>query len=368
MSLNMVKGNALPIGVDLGSGSLKMAQLRLTDDLELLGAASAPLAGPDCEPAAGAAKTGFQDQIRTAGPLMKQVIKAAGFKTRQCILSMPASASFVQHVKIPKLPAEEVPKALQWELQGKLPFPVEDAVVRHVIAGDVFGDGEPKQEVIIVAAHRDDIDSYLKAARGAGLEPIGISIEACAVVDCFARLFRRASDSARTILYIDIGAATTQIVLSHGNQLVFARNLESGGHQLDQAVADGLKISPQQARALRSASEQTQDSAAQDELYHLLDRPLGALGDELTQCLRYYESVFRNQSVERAIFVGGQAYDKRLCQMLAQRLNLPAQVGDPLVRIRRIEGAGMAIGLDRREPQPDWAVAVGLSIGAAEAA
>ena len=68
------------------------------------------------------------------------------------------------------------------------------------------------------------------------------------------------------------------------------------------------------------------------------------------------------------VLAGGQAYDKRLCQSLAERLNLPAQIGDPLVRIGRVAGAGLQIGLDRREPQPQWAVAVGLSLGAAQAA
>ena len=88
----------------------------------------------------------------------------------------------------------------------------------------------------------------------------------------------------------------------------------------------------------------------------------------MTQCLRYYESVFRSQSVDRAIFVGGQAYDKRLCQAIAQRLNMPSQIGDPLVRMRRTDGAGVDPKLDWRNPQPAWAVAVGLSLGPTVAA
>jgi Tfp pilus assembly PilM family ATPase len=67
--------------------------------------------------------------------------------------------------------------------------------------------------------------------------------------------------------------------------------------------------------------------------------------------------------VERAIFVGGQAFDKPLCQALARRLNLPAQIGDPLVRIKRSKEATDRLNLDWRQPQPAWAVAVGLSLG-----
>ncbi|RPI58129.1 MAG: hypothetical protein EHM48_10510 [Planctomycetaceae bacterium] len=201
------------------------------------------------------------------------------------------------------------------------------------------------------------------------MEVVGVNIDACAMVECFARLFRRASDVGRAVLFVDIGAAATQVALSHGNKLVFARTLAMGGDQLEQAVADGLKISMDQARLLRRQSQVAQpDPAAQDELYRLMDRPMNMLADELTQCLRYCESVFREQTVERAIFVGGQAYDTRLCQSVAQRLNLPSQIGDPLIRVKVAPGITLHPGVDSRLPQPDWAVAVGLSLGAGSAA
>ncbi|MFB3891851.1 MAG: type IV pilus assembly protein PilM [Phycisphaerae bacterium] len=352
----------LPIGVDLGTSAVKMAQLRTGEDsAHLLAAGSADLTA--------APRKDLASRQEIIGAAIRDILRTNPFKGRKCILCIPSDSVAVQHIRTPKLSHEDLARSLGAELQGKLPFAVEDAIIRHVVAGDVYGEGDPQQEVIIVAALRETIESYLRMAGRAGLEVVGVNIEAFAVVECFARLFRRASDAGRTILFVDIGAATTQVVLSHGNRPVFARNLAMGGEQLDQSVAEGLSIPVEQARALRrDPHKMGQDSAAENELYHLMDKPLLVMADELTQCLRYYESVFRNQSVERAIFVGGQAYDKRLCQTLAQKLNLPAQVGDPLVRVGRVEGAGLDIGLDRREPQPNWAVAVGLSLGAAEAA
>lgn len=359
MSLNLSKGKMLPIGVDLGSSTLKVAQLRYLDDLTELVAATAaelPLA----------ARKDSRARLDFLTDRLREVVrnKTYGFKGPQCILSLPAAETFVQHVRVPRMSPEDTAKAVRLELQGKMPWAVHEAVIRHIPAGELPGDGEVKQEVIAVAAPRATILSYINIARKAGLDPIGVNVESCAIVECFSRLFRRNADAARTILYLDIGATTTQVVLAHGVNMVFARNLRLGGEQLDQAVADGLKISPEQGHAMRADLLDAQRNAqAGEELYRLLSKPLNIFADELMQCLRYYESVFRNQSVERAIFLGGQAYDKRLCQLIAQRLNLPAQIGDPLVRLGRVQGAGLGIGLDRREPQPNWAVAVGLSLG-----
>ncbi len=48
---------------------------------------------------------------------------------------------------------------------------------------------------------------------------------------------------------------------------------------------------------------------------------------------------------------------------LAQELGIAAQVGDPMVRMGRTSEIGLESGIDRRLPQPNWSVAIGLSMG-----
>jgi len=362
MALRFVKKKALPIGVDLGSSSVKLAQLRfIGNDVELIAAASfeVPLDSQTHPPSCS-------DSVAKQ---ISETLHINHFDGNQCILSLPAEATFVHHIKMPKLPPAETANALLIELEGKLPCPVNDAIIRHIIASEGYGDGNDKQEVIAICTPRETLDTYLAMSRRAKLDVVGVNIEPFAIVECFDRLFRRVGDEARTIMFLDMGATSTQVVMTHGSRIAFARNLNTGGQKLDEVVAEGLGIPVDQANALRQdLARGKHNLETERELYHLMDQPLAELTDELTQCLRYYESVFRNQTIERAIFVGGQAYDKRLCQTLAQRLSLPAQIGDPLARIRRLDGAGMGMGLDRREPHPGWAVAVGLSIGAQQAA
>jgi len=356
MSLKIIRGKTLPIGLDVGSSSVKMAQLRCPDGVvELLAAESAQFT-PEC-------RTDRVKRLNELTPIIRQALRSGSFKSRQCVLSLPADETFVQHVKVSKTEPREVGLAIRRELEGKLAYPVKEAVVRHIIVGDIQGEGGARQEAIVVATPRATLKAYLAAACRAKLDVAAVNIESCAIVECFARLFNRTSDTARTILYVDVGSTTTQVVLAHGRRIVFARNLAIGGDQLDQVVAEGLQIPFEEARATRiKAMRAPSDQALETELERLLASPLRRLTDELTQCLRYHESVFRRPGIERAIFLGGQAYDKRLCQWVAQRLNLPAQVGDPLVRVRRSETSTTT--LNHHQPQPGWAVAVGLSLGA----
>lgn len=356
MNVKIVKGKALPIGLDPGSSTVKLAQLQnAAGKLELLAA--------DVLEVPQTARSDLETRLAWMGGKLSSVVKSGGFRGKQCILSLPAESIFLQHVKVPKLSPEETQASVAQELQGKLPYPVEQAIVRHVVAGEIYIDGEPRQEVVVIAAPRSTLNAYIRMARKAKLDPVGVNVEACALVECFARLFRRAADAARTLLFVDLGARTTQVVLSHGPRLVFARNLAKGAEGFDEVVAKQLGTSIAQAQTMRRrlACEEA-DADAVRQMLSLLDEPLEGIAEEINQCLRYYEANFRNQRVDRIIFVGGQATDKRLCQDLAKRLNLPAQIGDPLLRVRLSEGVE---GRFADEPTPHLAVAVGLSIGAA---
>jgi len=355
-------GKNLPIGVDLGSASLKMVQMRQDEGgLQLVAAGSVEVPR-ECR----------DDPVRRMGchaRAIRALLKTNVFKSRQCVISIPAESALVNHIRIPKMPQADVPGAVQAELSGKLPFPADDAIVRYVIAGDVYADGEAKQEVIVVATAKSTVEACLAMSRRAKLDVVGVNVEPCAIVECFARLFQKGQDNGRTTMYVDIGEMSTQVVLARGTKIAFARNLSVGGRWFNQVVAEGLHVLADHASRIRRDIAAGQDCQADvNQVYLLLDAPVADLTDKLTQCMRYHDSVFPNQGVERLVLLGGQAYDKRLCQAIAQRLNLAAHIGDPLVKVVREGAATLATGLDKSVPQPDWAVAVGLSLGAADAA
>lgn len=107
-----------------------------------------------------------------------------------------------------------------------------------------------------------------------------------------------------------------------------------------------------------------------------LSEPLSAMTDEVASCMRYYESLFPGRRVQRVIFVGGEARHTPLCHHIARTLRMPASVADPLARFGRDaglkvprlggeDGAGQPV-VDLNQPQPGWAVAVGVALSPPE--
>jgi type IV pilus assembly protein PilM len=357
MAWKVLKTRVMPIGIDLGTATLKLAQLRqVQGQLELAAAARAEMPQP--------CRDDERKRMRFLAQRLNGLLKERPFKGRQCIISLPAASTFVQHVRTARMPPEQLGTALRFELDGKLPFDSAEAVIRHVVAGELRGNPQASQEVIVLAASRQVVESYLKLAQHAKLELIGLNVEPCAIVQCFARLFRRAEDAKQVTLFLDLGQAVTQVVIVRGPQMVFARNVTFGAKQIDEAAAAATGMSVAQVSQIRRNAHNASEAAPEAEnVYAAVSKALGSLIEEVTKCLRYFESTFPSGRVDRVVFLGGQALDRRLCQTMAQRLNLPAQIGDPFARVGKVDGMDLDDGPDRRQTQPAWAVAVGLSLG-----
>ncbi|MDY7009631.1 MAG: pilus assembly protein PilM [Planctomycetota bacterium] len=347
-----------PIGVDLGSSSLKMAQINISgNNLELLAAKSAEIPHEHYN--------NPKERLSIQSKKIHHMLKSGGFKGHRAIISLPSAFTSIRQVKIPLSVSNNIDNAVRAELNGQLSYPVEDAVIRHYLVGKVYSNGEEMQTRFVVAASQGEVNACIKMAHHAGLEVVGVDIEACAIVECFARLLGQNAGESRTTLIIDIGWTGTQVALSHGQKLAFARNLPVGGQNLDQTVAETLNIPIVQAcRIRRKMLEDRNNSEAENDLFRLLDAKIVEISGEIIKCLRYHESIFTHRTIERVIFVGGQAHNSRLCESIAKRLNLPAQVGDPMAGIKWPHQGQLDPQLDRQKPNPSWAVAIGLSLSA----
>jgi type IV pilus assembly protein PilM len=400
-----------PIGIDFGTDCLRLAQVApFEKEHKLIAAASADVPAH----VRNNAPARLQFFVETTRDLLAQ----GNFRSREAVLAMPAASVLIQHLRLPKLNDEETRKALPWEARGKLPIDPSKALMRHLIAGEVYQDQEPKNEVILMAAARETVNGFLAAAAKAKLDIVGMNVEPRALIDCFSHIYRR-SDCEMTSCFVDIGCASTRAIIARGGEILFARVIPIGGDHFNRASAGAMNVGFEEAKMTRlklahASSPQSdpratsnlaeeppqanpEDSDSVDQSFALLDasirksetatavaeapaqtesqivelavrEPLTKLIGELELCRRYYEATFQNKPVERLIFVGGEARQRGLCLTIAREMGLAAQIGDPLVRMGRISEIGIESGIDRRQPQPGWAVAIGLSMGPARVA
>lgn len=369
---------ANPIGVDFGSETLRMAQVRTVDgEPRLIGAASV-LVPQGIRKDTNARLEFFADALRN-------LCLKGGFSGRQCVIGMPASLMHVQHLRLPKMDEEALKKALPWEVRGKIPIEPSAALLRHIVAGEVFQDQEEKLEVILMAVKKDTVNQFIRIAERAKLNVVALVPEPKAIVECFKGALKRRNEGEPTTLFVDIGFSGTRAIVAHGQQILFARFIPIGGDQFNYAASVALKVPAQEARQRRVLQVATSDAEMDGTAVAVMEPELDAMGakraaeramieeacrdpldrllTELEPCRRYHEATFPNRPIDRIVFIGGEAMQRSLCQQIAKRLGIAAQLGDPLIRTGRETNVKPDSGLDVSKPQPAWTIAMGLTLG-----
>ncbi len=247
-----------PIGIDFGADTLKLLQVTAGDPPQMVAAAAAELPfNTRSEPSARYAF--FQEAL-------KSLLKLQPFKGKAAVLSIPAYQTLVQQVQITRSEQDDPESQIEMHLRQRLNIDPSRMVIRTYPVGQVMRDGSAREETVVVAAGRETVMRHIEIARKCGLDVVGMQSEPVAVLKAFAHLYRRDSEGERTTAFIDIGAATSKLIIAHGTNLAFAKMIAVGGDQFTRQRATASHIDFAEARELRKreASNARENLARED--------------------------------------------------------------------------------------------------------
>lgn len=353
---------AFPIGVDVGASGLRLVQLRRRG--RALGVAAA--ARVEMPFADGAPLTSARIAALARGVIDR--VNSGGFKGRACVISIDNRLVRVRSVRHPPMPDDELDRAVRLDAAGRLGFAEsEQAEVGWLRAGSVRGTGDPREEVLVVGAPSEPIQSLVFALAAEGLRPLAVepAFEACA--RAFTRKLRRAADQNTVRVIVDIGHATTGVTVTRGQTIAFFKQLEVGGRAMTAAAAQRLGIEltvADELRRQRAASaargQQPGDPKVDRALFEAVRSIVGDLAHEVSLCLRYYGVTFRSARPDMCVIAGGEAHEPRLVETFAEALHLPVIAGRPLEGVQCDRTGGLPS--DWTAMDAAWSVAVGLSL------
>ena len=386
---NVNSALGLPIGIDFGTGSLKVLQIAAGDPMTLVGAGCAET--PD------ELRTDPAKRLEFQAKALATLVKSGGYRNKRAACAIPAWATVCKHMQLTKVDGQTLTEQINQQLPLQMNCDPASVVHRHL---DVTPPGASKPEVIVMAVSRELVARLMQIIKDAKLEPVGMHSEFLASLAAYEHIHRRAADAQINTLYLDIGAGTTTVAISHGKKLAFVRSIDFGGCGIDSVLAAGLSCSLAEARKrrwaandvvpgapVRTMAERAEPRSAESATPERrgaggpvpglaipgatatspvidgvdLSEPIDILADEVRMCLRFHAAQFPNHKVERLIFLGGESRHKLVCQHVARAVRLEGQVADPFSRIGRT-GKESVTGVDLAVPQPAWAVAIGVCL------
>jgi len=188
-------------------------------------------------------------------------------------------------------------------------------------------------------------NSILKA----GLNPIVVDIEPGALLRSYSAQNRRDEERSLRVMLLHFGYGMTSVMITEDQDVLFVKNIEVGGRQIDEAIAEQLQLNTVEANALRKRKQL--DSQVAKTLQDAGRPIIEKLIRELSMCIRYHSVTFRGRPISKVILSGGEVTDE-ISQLFEQRLGIPCESSDPF---RRIENR------PKTDSPSQWEIAIGLS-------
>jgi type IV pilus assembly protein PilM len=259
--------------------------------------------------------------------------------------------------------ARQLENAIRFRAEEVLPIPLDEAVLDYVVLDDeVREDGTPVQRILLVVAYREVVERFLQACRGAGLEVVGVDLEAFALLRSLSEPTELPA-GVGALVAVAVGHDRTTIAVSSGRHCEFARVLDWGGWSLNVAIARALDLAPSEVEPFKrqlSFSEEkvieglTPEKAARTR--EAVQRSLAAFARELVSSLHFYQAQPGALGIGEIVLTGGTAHMDGLPEAVGRLVGVPARLGDPFKRVK----VGRNVGHDLQHGS--LAVAIGLGI------
>lgn len=390
MAFGMNKSRLTPIAIDFGVDTIKMLQVATGESTQLIGAGC--LVVPENARKDSAARYAF------LADAVKELVRQQPFKGRRAMCAIPAFQTFMNTFELQCGEKDDIDAQVNLHLQTTMDTDPSRMVIRNQRVGSVIRDGVTRQRAICSAASRAVVIRYLEIAAAAKLEVVGMHSEPVCITKCFSELYNSRDpqkDEARC--FVDIGAASAKLVIVQDHKIMLARNIAVAGDELTRQHAKKHRVGFSDARLARhreagnpfttalggtetkvNTESNTSSVGVLDDaevapksqgvmtttVPSELDKVFDKLIDDIRLSIRYHDSVCTDTPVKRIVLLGGEAMYARAAQTVARQIGLPTFIGDPMACVMRTPGLE-TVNLDTKQPQPGWAVPLGLSLSEA---
>lgn len=353
-------GKSPVIGLDLGSGYIKIAQLKeTTKGLNLVNIGLLPTPKGTIENAKIVNPEEISEAIRT-------LLRMFSFIGKRVVASVSGQLVTVRTLTVDKLPETELNEVVKWEIQKILPYKLEEASIDYQILGVVPETEGKKLSIIAAAASLDIINSIVSAIKLAKLEPVAIEIESFAELRLLDYTYSN-KYSKNIILLINSGYSFTSINIIENGVLRFTRVIPFGGKSLIRVIQDTLKINEKDAETyLITACDLNLEKYSKDsDTFRITESILPIIEEfalEIRRSITYYQGLPDFSGKDFLVILGGGTSKiKGLNDYINSYLKVESILDDLL--IKGVEFNPKLFTEDYlREMSPFFTVAVGLSM------
>ncbi len=266
------------------------------------------------------------------GEAVRRAVKRSGARSREVAIAISGDAAITKVIQMPaSLRASELEAQVEMQADQYIPFPMDEVSYDFEVLGPSEKDTET-HDVLLVATRTENVDQRQAAVGAAGLSAKIVDVEAFAVENACKLMTHQMPDGGidRVIAVADFGASSTTFSVLKNLKVIYTRDFAFGGQQLTEEIMRTYGLSMEEAG--RAKKEGGLPGNYQSEV---LDPFIDDMTQQVSRSLQFYlASGSGREQPEKLLICGGCANIAGVADVIASRVGIAAEKGDPLGQMK----------------------------------
>jgi type IV pilus assembly protein PilM len=349
------KGQSV-LGIDIGSSSIKVVQLRKKGARAVLETYGELALGPYANLSIGRATSLSSESISVA---LTDLLKESGTTTKSAGLSIPLGSSLTTIIELPNLGGKEMDAIIPIEARKYIPVPITEVSLDWWIipknhdrdAPGTSGKGMiEKVDVLVIAIHNNVIQRYQEISGKSQVATSFLELEA------FSTIRAVASGDITPIMIFDMGAASTKLYVVEHGVVKSSHTINRGSQDITVGLSKALDISTEKAEQLKRTVGLS-PLPEHKQIAEVIMLTLEYVIDETRRVLVNYERK-NNVNVTKVILTGGGVLLNNFFPLVKTSFESEVIYANPFTKLETPAFLGKIL----EQAGPEFTVAIGLAL------
>lgn len=263
------------------------------------------------------------DQAKIAEDI-KALLIESGITTRNVVIGLPSSKTFVTVVDLPKMSQQELGGTIKYQADQFIPMSLDEAKVDWSIIGESPTD-PAKIEVLLASVSNKFSEQRMNMLESIGLNVIAIEPDPLALA---RSLTSSLAPQAGAQLIVDVGEFASDIVITLGDSPRLVRSIPTGGQTMVKTATQNLSVAENQASQLMYKFG-LDNTKLEGQVARALESSVESIASEIQKSVKFFNSRYQNVPVGGIVVTGVAAIVPGFGQYLAKATGINAvQIGN----------------------------------------
>lgn len=327
------KKNSSVIGIDIGSASIKVVQLKRHKGRAILETYGEIALGPYGGTEIGRSTRLPADKIAQA---LTDVLRESNTTTTNSAISIPMRSSMVSIITLPKLEEKQMSQMVPIEARKYIPVPISEVSLDWFVIPkaeseddrmeEVGGKKTAMADVLVVAIHNDVLNDFSSIVSLSKINTTFFEIEMFSTI----RSVIDSEDATSSVLVFDMGASATKTYVVERGIIKESHSINKGSQDITINIASALGIIVEHAEKLKR--NYGHNTPEQDQkIKEIIDLTLSSVFGQTNATIVNYGRRF-NKIVSKMILVGGGCLLNGIKESAQEHVGINVQMANPFSR------------------------------------